>query len=204
MDIKFIIAIIILLNPFTKVFIFEQITHDLTSKETFFISLKVGLFILVLFQVILFGGINVLNLLDLKLWAFEIAGGLIISYLGWNMLFKSRIFPKVGSSTQQQASQFALAPFTFPITVGPGVISLLLLSSNHSPETNLMAYSLTLLIISIAMTVLFIFSHKIIRCLGKTLLEIINKMMGIIVIAIGIETLFKGLFLLVVNFKMPM
>ena len=135
---------------------------------------------------ILFIGDIVFRLLGLQVFHFALAGAMLLLYFGVRMVLG---IESEGSSEPMPPSIF---PIAFPIIAGPGTLSTII-SLNQDFST------LTIIVAIIANSIaIFIFLKSadwIQRKLGKVGLTIMERVFGIILIAIGMKILINALVL---------
>jgi multiple antibiotic resistance protein len=135
---------------------------------------------------ILFIGDVIFKLLGLQVFHFALAGAMLLLYFGVRMVLG---IESEGSSEPMPPSIF---PIAFPIIAGPGTLSTII-SLNQDFST------LTIVIAIIANSIaIFAFLKSadwIQRKLGKVGLTIMERVFGIILIAIGMKILINALVL---------
>lgn len=186
-------ALISVINPLGTVPIFVGLTKEETisnrNKTAAWTSLNVFLILVISF----FIGKYVLAFFGISLNSLKIAGGLIIATSGFSLLSGSFTRHKgmKRMSVQQDLatrSEVSLTPLAIPMLAGPGSISLLITMNQSLASTN--AYIIAtsaILAVSIAVYLVLRSSQFIVKMLGASGINGVSRIIGFIVIAIGVE-----------------
>lgn len=124
--------------------------------------------------------------------ALRIAGGIIIVSSGFSLLSgkfnKKRGINKKIETDAQKRNDIALTPLAIPMLAGPGSISLLIaFYQEHHSTSEIMISSLAIFAIAIAIFVILRSAHYLAKILGASGIVAISRIVGFIVIAIGIQ-----------------
>lgn len=186
-------ALISVINPLGTVPVFVGLTKEETisnrNKTAAWTSLNVFLILVISF----FIGKYVLAFFGISLNSLKIAGGLIIATSGFSLLSGSFTRHKgmKRMSVQQDLatrSEVSLTPLAIPMLAGPGSISLLITMNQSLATTN--AYIIAtsaILAVSIAVYLALRSSQFIVKMLGASGINGVSRIIGFIVIAIGVE-----------------
>jgi multiple antibiotic resistance protein len=186
-------ALISVINPLGTVPVFVGLTKEETisnrNKTAAWTSLNVFLILVISF----FIGKYVLAFFGISLNSLKIAGGLIIATSGFSLLSGSFTRHKgmKRMSVQQDLatrSEVSLTPLAIPMLAGPGSISLLITMNQSLATTN--AYIIAtsaILAVSIAVYLVLRSSQLIVKMLGASGINGVSRIIGFIVIAIGVE-----------------
>lgn len=159
---------------------------------------------LILTAFLLFG-VLLLSFFGISLSSLRIAGGLIIGYLGFVMLFPPH--SKVGDegNKSNHASDIAFVPLAMPMLSGPGSISVVIAIATEVDQLatlkeQVLGYSTVAIGIAIAAIICWLVlnaSSKVVRFLGQSGIDAMTKVMGFFLIAIGVELVISSLLKLV-------
>lgn len=142
-------------------------------------------------------GDQLLNLMGITISSFRCAGGIILLLTGLSML-QSRESPishtPEDDVAAEERSDIAIVPLALPIIIGPGAISTLVIASDDFPNLVLKSW-LSLLCISLAlgMCLMLYYGNTIARVLGESVMKVITRIMGMIIMAIAVGMLANGL-----------
>lgn len=154
-------------------------------------AFAVGIVLLVVTWV----GTPLLMVLGIGVPAFQVAGGVIIFMMALSML-NAEESPMKHSPEEQKEKQSdfgAIVPLAIPIIAGPGAISTVIVSVNQFPGIlNQIILSISAILVAFAMGILLYFAANLEKIFGKAGINIINRLGGLILAAISIQTLATG------------
>lgn len=185
-------ALFSVINPFGAVPIFVGLTQELSKPERYRIALWTSINVCLILIISFFVGEYVLKFFGISIDALRIAGGLIIVNSGFSLLSanfsKSRGVGKKVESDAQQRSDIALTPLAIPMLAGPGSISLLI-AFHQDYNTTASKIIICASIISVALLIYAILksSHYLSKILGASGIVAISRVIGFIVVAIGVQ-----------------
>ena len=191
-------ALFSVLNPIGTVPIFVGLTQDDDKKERSRISLWTAIDVFIILVISYLIGQYVLAFFGISIEALRIAGGLIIVSSGFSLLTgkfsKTRGINKKVANEIQNRNDIALTPLAIPMLAGPGSMSLLIAfyQEHHEP---LEILSATLAILAVSFTIFLILksAHYLAKILGASGIVAISRIVGFIVIAIGIQYIISSI-----------
>ncbi|MGO4906184.1 MarC family NAAT transporter [Flavobacterium sp. W20_MBD1_R3] len=186
------VALFSVLNPIGTVPIFVGLTQHDSKKERSRISLWTAINVFIILIVSFFIGQYVLIFFGISIDALRIAGGLIIVNSGFSLLSgqfnKKRGITKKAENDAQKRNDIALTPLAIPMLAGPGSISLLIaFYQEHNGTSEIIISSLAILAIAVAIFIILKSAHYLSKILGESGIVAISRIIGFIVIAIGIQ-----------------
>lgn len=189
------ITLLAVLNPFGNLTQFLSMTDDLaasTRKKLFRTILYTALIIVVTF---LFSGPFMMKyIFSITLDDLRIAGGLILVVMATKNLLLSVETHKHDSAYQNLSEsellRKSIIPMAFPMLVGPGTLSTVIVVSEDSGM--LIGFGCVLLAFAF-MFVLFHFSATIERVVGKLILHIFSRIAQVFIMAIGVRMMIVGI-----------
>ncbi|WP_348823546.1 MarC family NAAT transporter [Flavobacterium aestuarii] len=192
------VALFSVLNPIGTVPIFVGLTQDDSKQECSRISLWTSINVFLILIISFFIGKYVLSFFGISIDSLRIAGGLIIVSSGFSLLSgkfnKKRGINKKIETDAQKRNDIALTPLAIPMLAGPGSISLLIAFYQEHHETNeLIIASLAILAIAIAIFIILRSAHYLAQILGASGIVAISRIVGFIVVAIGIQYIVSAL-----------
>jgi len=185
-------ALFSVLNPIGTVPIFVGLTQHDSQKERSRISLWTAINVFIILLVSYFIGQYVLTFFGISIDALRIAGGIVIVNSGFSLLSgkfnKKRGINKKIENEAQQRNDIALTPLAIPMLAGPGSMSLLIaFYQEHHEIQEIIISSLAILAIAVAIFVILKSAHYLARILGASGIVAISRIVGFIVISIGIQ-----------------
>lgn len=189
---KSFVILFIIIDPFVAFAAFISMTKGMTHVEKMKQSYTAVLVAFALVAAFLFGGAIILKTLGIGMTSFIAAGGLILLILG--------IQEVLGIKTKSEEGKPDMVAIVIgtPLLCGPGTMTtVIMLSQNQGFLAPLIASMLVLLITWI----LLIFSEKISDFLGPTVVEVLSRLMGFLLVAMAAEFLKNGIEGMINDFK---
>jgi multiple antibiotic resistance protein len=188
-----ILTVLAVINPVVCGSIFLTLTRQLESRQKRRAAVRVALSILIILVASAFIGLHVLSVFGISLDVFRIVGGIIIAYMGLDMLGGGQKIgqapPSTGTGTDAQNSLTPLVMFA----AGPGTITAVVtLAAVHTPD----GLPLSALIAStvgagVTLGVLLLVTQLGSRISHNTQ-AIVTRFMGLIVTAMGMQFVLTG------------
>ena len=185
-------ALFSVINPIGTVPIFVGLTLDDDKKERSRISLWTAINVFLILIISFFIGQYVLDFFGISIDALRIGGGLIIVSSGFSLLSgkfsKKRGINKKVENEVQKRNDIALTPLAIPMLAGPGSISLLIaFYQDHQKTHEIIIASLAILTVALTIFLILKSAHYLAKILGASGIVAISRIVGFIVIAIGIQ-----------------
>lgn len=189
-------TLLIILDPLLSVSMFINLTRDLQKAEMIrqaFVATGVAGILMLTF--LIFNNL-LFDLLGIELESFKVAGGLILFILGLQIVLGLEIggssagHKNLESSDRIGKKSMAGVIIGTPIMCGPGTITtVMILGAQDGILLTLLAVILALLCIWL----ILIFSAQIKKLLGETVLVILSKIVGLLLTAIAVHTIWTGI-----------
>ena len=185
-------ALFSVLNPIGTVPIFVGLTVDDDKKERSRISLWTAIDVFIILVISYFIGEYVLQFFGISIDALRIAGGLIIVSSGFSLLTgkfsKTRGINKKVENDIQKRNDISLTPLAIPMLAGPGSMSLLIaFYQEHHTTSDIIFSTLAIFAVSVLIFIILRSAHYLAKILGSSGIVAISRVVGFIVIAIGIQ-----------------
>ncbi|AOW08170.1 MarC family NAAT transporter [Flavobacterium gilvum] len=192
------VALFSVLNPIGTVPIFVGLTQNDSKQECSRISLWTSINVFLILIISFFIGKYVLNFFGISIDSLRIAGGLIIVSSGFSLLSgkfnKKRGINKKIENEAQKRNDIALTPLAMPMLAGPGSISLLIaFYQEHNATNELIVASLAIIAIAFTIFIILRSAHYLAQILGASGIVAISRIVGFIVVAIGIQYIVSAL-----------
>jgi multiple antibiotic resistance protein len=188
-------SIFTMVNPFGVTPIYTTMTSTLApdeAKRVAFKAVGTAFIILLLFSL---SGKFIFDFFNISVHGLRIVGGLIFIMTGYDML-QARVTRTKSSSetTQEYVSDIAITPIGIPLIAGPGAMTISIVLMSDANTLTQKAILITMLILVLVITLLFLLSgRKIIKFLGESGNKVLLRIMGLIVMVVAVEFIFKGL-----------
>lgn len=187
------VTLVLVIDPVGLLPMFVSLTYGRGSAR-FGIALRaciIGAAILAIFGVV---GDKILTFVGIGLPAFRISGGLLLFLIAVEMLFNKRGQRREEQSVPANADDPSVFPLATPLIAGPGAMaSMILLSSDASiPNATLIVMTA---MVSVVLLVFFAFltGTAVERILGKTGINVITRLMGMLLAALSVQFVVDGL-----------
>jgi multiple antibiotic resistance protein len=195
-------ALFSVVNPLGTMPVFLGITENNTRDERNRIAFKAGVFMVIILAISFFSGKYLIQFFGISIESLRIAGGLIIASSGFALLTGTFSKHKGMSETVHDEALLkedpSLTPLAIPMLAGPGSISLLIsLNENYSSWIETMVIFLTIPAVGLITWLILRSSYFIVSKLGASGLNSISRIIGFIVIAIGIEYIISSVMTIV-------
>lgn len=192
-------TLFVTIDPLGLVPIFISVTTGMSANQkraVAFRSVLIGF--LVLLGTALIGG-ALLKAFGISLPAFQIAGGLLLFYTAFEMIFELRQQRKKKTAekaiSDDEARSIAVFPLAIPMIAGPGSISaIILMASQFDGASDMMWLLGSIFVILALVLVFFVSSAPIDRLLGATGRTLISRLMGVLLAALSVQFVGDGIF----------
>lgn len=186
------VTVLAVINPVVCGSIFLTLTPKLAAAERRRAAAKVAFSILVILVSSALIGLKVLSIFSISLDAFRIVGGMIIAYMGFDMLRGSHAVGRTLPSDDDASAQRSFAPLIM-FAAGPGTITAVVtLAAIHTPDS-LPVTALVAAVIGAAATLLALFAAiRVGSRLDPGTQAIVTRFMGLIVASMGMQFVLTG------------
>ena len=185
-----------LINPIGITPLLVVMTERFSKDERINIAKKGSLTAfttLILFAIL---GSFIFNFFGITIEAFQIMGGILFFRNGLRMLDakvgRSRTTP-AEQEESQESDDNAISPIGIPLIAGPGAITATKLLSSQTPQ--LYSYATIGLSISVVLSFVYLILRNgdvLIRVLGTSIMRIIQRLMGLILLVIAVQFVING------------
>jgi multiple antibiotic resistance protein len=192
-----------MLNPIGNTPVFLAMmgaADDKTIKRVAFKAVLVAFMIIAVFC--LFGHV-IFRMFGITLPAFQIAGGIIVFFIGYDLLQgkAAKAHRSVKNIPLESYENMAISPLGIPLLSGPGTIST---AMNFVGEGKSFLFALIIIFIFGVVCgityLMFIASKKIADKLNPSLITVVTKIMGLILAVIAVQMLINGVFKVIQEF----
>jgi len=199
-----------LANPLTTVALFLGLAGDMNFQERNRQAMQASIYVFLIMMVAWYAGNAVLHTFGISIPGLRMAGGLIVAFIGFRMLFPAK---PVGHSvearhkkdeidatdTQSESVNIAFVPLAMPSTAGPGTIAMII-SSASTVKAGVdfpnwvvnVAPVLTFLSVAVILWISLRSSGAIMKLVGKGGIEAISRLMGFLLVCMGVQFLING------------
>jgi multiple antibiotic resistance protein len=201
--ILFLSALFPIVNPLGGSPIFLALTREYSPVSRRLLSQRVALNSFVLLVVSGLIGTHILAFFGISLPIVQVGGGMVVIVTGWNMLQQKDDDDNPDTHVHHDVKpgdifRSAFYPFTLPLTVGPGSISVAItLGANAARHDTPIYLDVIVLIIGSALLAVSIyicygFSDRIANLLGPTAMSVVMRLSSFLLVCIGVQIFWNG------------
>ena len=201
MDFKPLIALLAIVNPLAIVPFFIHYTQGFSEKQRQATVRTAALSSFCVIAVCALLGLQILEFFSISLQSFQVGGGLLLLISAMNMLSAQPAEAKPntheleeGAEKAATGSSIAVVPLTIPLLTGPAAMSTVVIYADRAEtlwqHAALVGYGV---VIAAATFVCFSLADPIARVLGKTGINVMTRLMGLILAALAVEVMADGL-----------
>ncbi|WP_449540629.1 MarC family NAAT transporter [Enterobacter ludwigii] len=201
-----LVVLLPLANPLTTVALFLGLAGNMNSAERNHQSMMASVYVFAIMMVAYYAGQLVMNTFGISIPGLRIAGGLIVAFIGFRMLFpaqKAHESPKAKSKSEEletePSANIAFVPLAMPSTAGPGTIAMIISSASTVRDGSTfpdwvitVAPPLIFALIGIIVWASLRSSGAIMRWVGKGGIEAISRLMGFLLVCMGVQFIING------------
>lgn len=191
------VTILVTIDPPGLAPLYLGVTRGMNSEQRKQVSIRasiIGFGILAAFALI---GASILKLMGITLPAFRVAGGLLLFFIAFEMVFERRNDRKEKTAetaiTKDHVRNVAAFPLAIPLIAGPGAISAIVLLSGSMSSVAGQASLIAIIAACLAITYLvFVLAERIDRLLGETGRSILTRLLGVLLAALAVQFVADG------------
>lgn len=182
------LLLILVMDPFGNLPFFISALKPVAKERHTRIIIR-ELFVALAFLVVfLFAGAHILAVLQISEPALSVAGGTVLFLIAIKMIFP----PPKGSREEESSGEPFIVPLAVPYVAGPSALASVLLIMNQDPTRSL-DWLFALLIAWTCTGLIILLSGFLARILGNKGLVAIERLMGMLLVAIAIQMVMTGI-----------
>jgi multiple antibiotic resistance protein len=191
-------ALLPIVNPLSAVGLVMSITSDLTEQERTDQIRRACIYMFCILTAFLVAGGLIMNFFGISIPGLRIAGGMIVSYLGFRMLFPETLAISMQERAEASAkADVSFTPLAMPSLSGPGSIAVVIGMSTTVQTGGRIVLGHVLVAIGIAITAVISYvvlraATKLDKVLGAVGMNAMARIMGFLLICIGIQFVITG------------
>jgi multiple antibiotic resistance protein len=196
---KPLIALLAIVNPIGVLPFFISFTQGFTPEQRLR-TIRVSAFSAFLVVALsALAGLKIIEFFGISIASFQVGGGTLLLISALQMLNAQPAESKPGdiaegSERAHAGASIAVVPLTIPLLTGPATISTMVIYAQHSRHwwqlAVLVGYGV---VVGLATYLAFSAAVRIARLLGKTGIDVMTRLMGLILAALAVEIMADGL-----------
>lgn len=190
-----VVGLLPIINPFSTAPMFLAITMGTGAAERRVIARRSVIYMICILLAFMLGGTFIMKSFGLSLPGLRIAGGILVAGLGMGMLKSNDSDGQTAAERQETRtkSDVSFTPLAMPILAGPGAISVVIgFASIAQDVADYVSITLGILAVAVIIFVTLLLSNKLVKLLGVTGLNAMTKIMGFLILCVGIQFLVSG------------
>ncbi len=182
------LLLFLILDPLGNIPVFLGLLRTLPRHRQRVVLAREMLIALGVLMLFLWGGRYALELMHLRQESVSIAGGIVLFLIGLRMIFP----PPEGLMGELPDGEPFIVPMAIPLIAGPSGMAAVMLMGSQEPD-RMGAWSLALMIAWVATAAILFCSTYLYKWLGSRVLTAIERLMGMVIVAISVQMLLDGI-----------
>lgn len=182
-----------IMNPIANIPVFVGLTEGKGTRAKLKIARMACVTALIIVATFVILGKYIFELFGINIPAFKITGGILIFYVGFEMLMSKKSKVHSPDDNNEDDSGIAISPLATPVLAGPGTI---VTAMNYATNAGVTRISIILFVFTVMIFLTYIafaLSDKLVKLLGDNLIAVIGKLMGLILAIIGTGMVTAGI-----------
>lgn len=196
-----LVALLPITNPVSTAALFMSITGERDKKERHDQAFKAAVYAFAILIAFLITGTLIMEFFGISIPGLRIAGGIMVIRVAFSMLQAET--EEVEPDEKQEAKRkedVSFTPLAMPSLSGPGAIAVTIgLAAGTDRYADYTAIVLGIFIVVLAAFLTLITADKILKVLGKMGVNALSKIMGFLLLAVGIQFLINGIIAIVTD-----
>ena len=193
---KFLAAVFSVTNPFGVIPIFITLTAGYTKRERQSTARRTSLAFVCVMVLILLAGDPILRFFGISVSSFKAGGGIIILLMAISMVHAKVSRVKQTAEEAEDAADktsIAIVPLCTPLLAGPGAMSTVIVYANqNSSLPHMLLLAAGILAVALCVWLCLTMAPYIAKLLGRTGMNVVTRIMGLVLAAIGVEFIAHG------------
>ena len=182
------ILLFLILDPLGNIPVFLSLLRGMPAHRQRVVLVREMLIALGVLMAFLWGGKYALEMMHLRQESVSIAGGIVLFLIGIRMIFP----PPEGLMGELPGGEPFIVPMAIPLVAGPSGMAAVMLMGSQEPD-RMGAWSLALLIAWAATAAILFSATYLYKWLGARVLTAIERLMGMVIVAISVQMFLDGL-----------
>ena len=196
---KPLIALLAIVNPIGVIPFFIHFTQGFDRQQRQRTIRIAAISACVVISVSAVAGLKIIEFFGISLASFQVGGGLLLLMSALQMLNAQPAESRKddlsdGGERADAGASIAIVPLTIPLLTGPATISTMVIYAEKTKHWwQLGVLVLYGVVIGVAVWIAFSLSARIARVLGKTGINVMTRLMGLLLAALAVEVMSDGL-----------
>jgi multiple antibiotic resistance protein len=193
------VTLLAMLNPIEAAAAFATLTEGRSARDQAQIALRASVVAAVTLIAFAFAGEALLGALGVEIGAFKIAGGLLLLKVGFDMVFAEKTDRQTADTAKIADAPLndpAVFPLGIPIITGPGALTASVALVNPTPTHEMLNGGIFTVVALVVVAITYLFmrgAQRLTALFGKTGVDAVGRIVGIIVAAIAVQLIINGI-----------
>ena len=187
-------TLFVVIDPPGQTPIFMALTQDMDARRRRGIAIRACLTAAGILAMFAAFGEAVLGFVGISMPAFRVAGGVLLFLTAMDMLFDRRTKRREDRAEEEEHADPSVFPLGIPLIAGPGSIATMILLAGQHPGLQGLAVVIGVMLAVMAVVLLlYLSSGPLARLLGKTGLNVVTRLLGMLLAALSVQFILSGL-----------
>ena len=192
-----VVTLFVTIDPLGLAPLFLAVTAGMNRAERGQVALRASIIAFAVFVLFALAGTLILSLFGITLPAFRVAGGLLLFWIAFEMVFERRQQRHENTAkraiTQDDIHGVSVFPLAIPLMAGPGAISATILLSGEFSSALDRAALIGILFVIVALTYgVYLLAERVDGMLGATGRSVLTRLLGVILSALAVQFVADG------------
>ena len=189
------VALIAVVNPIGCLPIFINATNGCSAAERIKIAKTASFTVFLILALAAFFGDITLRFFGIGIPSFQVGGGILVLINAINMMYAKPVNQTVGeAAAMAEREVIAVFPISIPLLAGPGAISTVIIAAEATGGfVEHLAMVIPVFAVSLLVWIVLRLSDNIAQKLGTIGINIVTRLMGLILTAMAVESIARGL-----------
>jgi multiple antibiotic resistance protein len=194
-----LVTMLVTLDPPGLAPIFLSLTRGMSESERKQVAIRASIIAFCIMAFFAVAGDVVLKALGVSLPAFRIAGGLLLFWIAFEMVFERRTERKQQTAetaiTQDHIRNVAAFPLAIPLMAGPGALTAMILLAGRAHGDPLLLVTLAVIcgLVVLSCLLVFLSATPIAKLLGVTGNIVLTRLLGVVLAALAVQFVIDGI-----------
>ncbi|MGC9434998.1 MAG: MarC family protein [Methanomicrobiales archaeon] len=192
-------SLVIIVNPLAAALIFVPLTETMEPAQRKTAAREAAWTAFLILMVFTVAGGVILQLFGITVEAFRIAGGILLFGIGMEMVYARQSRTRMTATEKYEgaeADDISIVPLAVPMLAGPGAITTVIVLTDQAGALHPAALLLVPAVVALTMATTYymmINAETILKRIGQREYRAINRLMGILLLAIATQIVITGL-----------
>ena len=181
-----VVTLLLIMDPIGNIAPFLSVLKSVPAERRRIVLVREILLAYCVLLVFLFFGTYLLRFLRLEQETLSVAGGIVLFLIGVRM-----IFPQQGGVFGESEGEPFIVPMAIPGVAGPSAMAAVMLLANSNPGRTV-DWSVALFLAWLATALILLSSTYLYRWLGSSVLTALERLMGMLLVALSVQMFLDG------------